>query len=94
MPSLRNVGDMRERLKECALVLGAAADGKVFLVAMATPGRKPGVKANELVRQIAPVVGGGGGGNPSMAQAGGKAPEKLDEAIARARALLQGQLTG
>lgn len=96
MPSLRNVGDMlRERLKECALVLGAAADGKVFLVAMATPGAQArGLKANELVRQIAPVVGGGGGGNPSMAQAGGKAPEKLDEAIARARALLQGQLTG
>lgn len=96
MPALRNVGDMlRERLKECALLLGAAAGDKVFLVAMATPeAQARGLKANEIVRQIAPLVGGGGGGNPSMAQAGGRAPEKLDEAIAKAQERLQGQLTG
>lgn len=96
MPALRNVGDMlRERLKECALVLGAASGDKVFLVVMATPeAQARGLKANELVRQIAPVVGGGGGGNPAMAQAGGRNPDKLDEAIAKAQSLLQGQLAG
>lgn len=96
MAALRNMGDtLRDRLKECAFILGASAQGRVYIVAMATPGaQERGLKANELVRQVAPIVGGSGGGSPAMAQAGGKAPEKLDEAMKVAQDLLQGQLTG
>lgn len=96
MASLRNMGDtLRARLKQCAIILGAATGEKVFLVAMATPEAvSRGLKANDLVRQVAPLVGGSGGGNPEMAQAGGKAPEKLNHAMEVASALLQGQMSG
>ena len=67
-------------------MLGGGDGEKVALVALATPGAiEKGLSAAELVRAAAAVVGGGGGGRDDMAQAGGKDPSKLDEALAAAR---------
>ncbi len=77
---------LAQTLGDAAVVLGATVDGRVQLVAQVTPsavGR--GVKAGDVVRAAAEVVGGGGGGRDTMAQAGGKDPERLDEALATAR---------
>jgi len=77
---------VKQRLGEAAVVLGAAADGRVHLVANfadAVVGR--GLKAGHVVRAAARVAGGGGGGRDTMAQAGGRDPEKLPEALATAR---------
>jgi alanyl-tRNA synthetase len=68
------------------VVLGAAGDGRVHLVVQSTPPAvERGVKAGEIVRVAAEVVGGGGGGRDTMAQAGGRDPERLDDALATAR---------
>ncbi len=55
---------------------------------------KKGLSAGEIVRQIAPIVDGGGGGRAQMAQAGGKKPEKIDEALTKAAELIKEKLTG
>ncbi|HXF32882.1 MAG TPA: alanine--tRNA ligase [Solirubrobacterales bacterium] len=76
-----------------AQVLGGGDGEKVALVALATPGAiEKGLSAAELVRTAAGVVGGGGGGRDDMAQAGGRDPSKLDEALAAARALIEEKL--
>jgi alanyl-tRNA synthetase len=76
-----------------AQVLGGGDGEKVALVALATPGAiEKGLSAAELVRAAAAVVGGGGGGRDDMAQAGGRDPSKLDEALAAARALIEEKL--
>ncbi len=78
---------------DVAQVLGGGDGEKVALVALATPGAiAKGLSAAELVRAAAGVVGGGGGGRDDMAQAGGRDPSKLDEALAAARALIEGKL--
>jgi alanyl-tRNA synthetase len=74
----------------------AASDGeRVFLVAFASRdlAEQKRVHAGDLVKKIAPIVGGGGGGRPDLAQAGGKDPSRLDEALAAARGLLQDALS-
>jgi alanyl-tRNA synthetase len=76
-----------------AQVLGGGDGEKVALVSLATPGAiEKGLSASELVRAAASVVGGGGGGRDDMAQAGGRDPAKLDDALAAARALIEGKL--
>jgi alanyl-tRNA synthetase len=76
-----------------AQVLGGGDGEKVALVALATPGAiVKGLSAAELVRTAAGVVGGGGGGRDDMAQAGGRDPSRLDEALAAARALIEEKL--
>ncbi len=76
-----------------AQVLGGGDGDKVALVALANPGAiEKGLSAAELVRAAASVVGGGGGGREDMAQAGGRDPAKLDDALAAARALIEGKL--
>jgi alanyl-tRNA synthetase len=85
---------VKGRLGDAAILLGAAADGRVHLVASVAPdlvGR--GVKAGEIVKCAAAIVGGGGGGRDTMAQAGGRDPEKLDEAIAAGAAAIEAALT-
>ncbi|MBS1863093.1 MAG: alanine--tRNA ligase, partial [Actinobacteria bacterium] len=78
---------------EVAQVLGGGDGEKVALVALATPGaNEKGLSAAELVRAAAAVVGGGGGGREDMAQAGGRDPAKLDEALAAARTLIEEKL--
>lgn len=80
---LRTLGDeLKNKLGEGLIFLASAKDGKVNLVAMATDGAvKAGVHAGNLIKAVAPIVGGGGGGRPNMAQAGGKLPEKTGQAV-------------
>jgi alanyl-tRNA synthetase len=95
--SLPGVADkLVGKLGEAAVVvLGVPGEGKVSLVASASPAAVArGVKAGELVKVAAQVVGGGGGGRDTMAQAGGRDPEKLPEALDAARAAIETALAG
>jgi alanyl-tRNA synthetase len=75
------------------VVLGWAEDSKVQLLAAVTDDLvKKGMHAGKLIGQVARVVGGGGGGKPTMAQAGGKEPARLGEALELARQLVREQL--
>jgi alanyl-tRNA synthetase len=75
---------------DSVVVLGGGEGGKVALVVLASKGAVArGLSAAEIVREAAPIVGGGGGGRDDMAQAGGKDPSKLDEALAVARAAIE-----
>ena len=86
---------VRQKLGEAAVVLGTAVDGRVHLVANVAPALvERGVKAGDVVRAAAQVAGGGGGGRDTMAQAGGRDPEKLPEALATARAAIESALQG
>jgi alanyl-tRNA synthetase len=86
---------VRQRLGEAAVVLGTAVDGRVHLVANVAPAvAERGVKAGEVVRAAAQVAGGGGGGRDTMAQAGGREPDKLPEALATARGEIEKALAG
>jgi alanyl-tRNA synthetase len=81
---------VRQTLGESAVVLGTAVDGRVHLVVnVAPPVVERGVKAGDVVREAAQVVGGGGGGRDTMAQAGGRDPEKLPDAVAAARLAIE-----
>jgi alanyl-tRNA synthetase len=81
---------VKSKLGEGAVVLGGASDGRVALVASFTGGAvERGLSAAEVVRGAAEVIGGGGGGRDDVAQAGGKDPERLDEALATARAAIE-----
>ncbi len=94
MNGLRDLGDsLKEKLGEGVVVLLSAHEGKVSIVAMATDGaQKAGAHAGNLIKGIAALVGGGGGGRPNMAQAGGKNPAGIDDAIAKAAEVLAEQL--
>ena len=91
MNGLRDLGDqLKEKLGEGVVVLASAKDGKVSLLAMATQGAMDkGAHAGNLIKAAAAIVGGGGGGRPNMAQAGGKNPDKIPEAIANEAALVE-----
>ena len=94
MNGLRDLGDqLKEKLGEGVVVLASEKDGKVNLIAMATQeAMGKGAHAGNLIKAIAGKVGGGGGGRPNMAQAGGKNPAGIPDAIAEAKAALEGQL--
>ena len=94
MNALRELGDqMKEKLGQGVVVLASSKEGKVSLLAMVTEdAQKAGAHAGNLVKAAAALVGGGGGGRPNMAQAGGKNPEKIPEAIAKVPEILEGQL--
>ena len=94
MNGLRDLGDqLKEKLGEGVVVLLSEQDGKVNMIAMATDGAvKSGAHAGNLIKGIAALVGGGGGGRPNMAQAGGKNPAGIPNAIAEAAKVLEGQL--
>ena len=94
MNGMRDLGDqLKEKLSEGVVVLAAVNNGKVNLLAMATDGAmKRGAHAGNLIKAAAAIVGGGGGGRPNMAQAGGKKPEKVDEAIEKIPEILENQL--
>ena len=95
MNGLRELGDqLKEKLGEGVIVLASANDGKVNLVAMATEeAMKKGAHAGNLIKAIAGKVDGGGGGRPNMAQAGGKNPAGIADALTEAKAALEGQLS-
>ena len=94
MNGLRELGDqLKEKLGEGVVILLSDAGGKVNIVAMATEGvQKQGAHAGNLIRGIAKLVGGGGGGRPNMAQAGGKNPAGIESAIEEAARVLESQL--
>jgi len=87
--ALRALSDsLREKVGSGVVVLANDADGKVGLLVAVAKDLTAKVQAGAVVREIAPIVGGGGGGRPDFAEAGGKDPSKIDEALAAARALL------
>ncbi|SUP58657.1 Alanine--tRNA ligase [Weissella viridescens] len=86
MDGLRSAADSWKQAQPSeVLVLAANLGDKVnLLVAVSPEGVKAGIKAGDLIKQIAPAIGGGGGGRPDMAQAGGKNPEGIQKAFADA----------
>ena len=94
MNGLRELGDqLKEKLGEGIVVLASAMDGKVSLMATATDGaQKKGAHAGNLIKAIAGLVGGGGGGRPGMAQAGGKNPAGMDAAMEKAAEVVAEQV--
>ena len=94
MNGLRDLGDqLKEKMGDGVIVLASDCDGKVNLVAMATDAAMgKGAHAGNLIKGIAALVGGGGGGRPNMAQAGGKNPAGMDAAIKEASVVLEGQI--
>ncbi len=95
MNSLRTLGDkLKDSLGDCAILLVSTVEGKVNLVSMATDAAvKKGAHAGNLIKEISSIVGGGGGGRPNMAQAGGKNPAGIEEALAKASEVLSSQLS-
>jgi alanyl-tRNA synthetase len=89
--SLRTLADtLKSRLKSGVVILAAAmADGKVSLVATVTPDLAKKAPAGQLVKQLAPIVGGGGGGRPDFAEAGGKDASRITDLVADARTLVE-----
>ncbi|WP_061995467.1 alanine--tRNA ligase [Clostridium sp. ATCC 25772] len=88
---LRSLADkLRDKLQSGVVVLGSVSNDKVQFVAMATKDvTSNGIHCGKIIKEAATVAGGGGGGRPDMAQAGGKLPEKLDEAINKAKAVIE-----
>ena len=85
---MRNLCDRHRRKGAAAVFVGGVRGEKVMLIAMVSRELvdSAGIKAGDWVKAVAPVVGGGGGGKPTMAQAGGKDPARLDEALKAAAA--------
>ena len=94
MNGLRDLGDqLKEKLGDGVAVLASVKDGKVSLMATATDeAQKKGAHAGNLIKAIAAIVGGGGGGRPGMAQAGGKNPAAVDDAIKEAAKVVESQI--
>ena len=92
---MREMGDfLRDKLSSCVVTLGALSGGSPILVTMVTPDLvERGLNAGTIARDAAKLMGGGGGGRPEMAQAGGRQPEKLDEALAAVPALVRASLS-
>jgi alanyl-tRNA synthetase len=87
---LRALADShRSRIKSGVVVLAAAEDSKVTIVVAVTPDISKKVQAGQVVKQLAPIVGGGGGGRPDFAEAGGKDPAKIGEMLAAARGVVE-----
>jgi alanyl-tRNA synthetase len=83
--ALRNLADrFKDKIKSGIVVLGSTGGSKVLLITLVTKDLVDRYHAGDIVKQVASVVGGGGGGRPDMAQAGGTMPEKLDQALAKA----------
>ena len=84
--ALRDLSDrLKHREQALAVLLGSAADGRAFLVVNLDKSlAEKGLDAAQVVREVAPIIGGGGGGRPTLAEAGGRDPNKLEEALAAA----------
>ncbi|TGE34179.1 alanine--tRNA ligase [Desulfosporosinus sp. Sb-LF] len=93
MEGLRQMADLlRVKIKSGVIVLGAVSEGKVNFVTAVSPTGLNGLHAGQIIKEVAKITGGGGGGRPDMAQAGGKDPSKLGEAIDRVPTILRGFL--
>ena len=85
---------LKKKAKSAAVVLGFEDDGKATLLAGMTADLiKKGLKAGDIVKAIAPLIDGGGGGRPQMAQAGGKNPKKINDALTKAAEIIKEKLT-
>lgn len=92
--ALREIHDrFKERIRSGVMVLGAVHDGKVLLLVGVTKDLSHKIHAGNVIKEVAQVVGGSGGGRPDMAQAGGSLPEKLPEALKRAEEILAEKLS-
>ena len=87
---LREMGDLlRDRLKSAVIVLGTIYEDKPIFLAVVTPDLvAKGYNAGEIIKQVAKITGGGGGGKATFAQAGGKYKNKLDEALRLVKSLV------
>ena len=95
MNGLRDLGDQLKNKIDGVILLASSLDGKVNLVSMASEEAvKKGAHAGNLIKEVAPLVGGGGGGRPNMAQAGGKNPEGISKVVAEAAKVLESQIKG
>jgi alanyl-tRNA synthetase len=84
---------LKKKGKSAAIVFGFEDDGKATLLVGVTDDLiKKGLKAGDIIKQIAPIIGGGGGGRPQMAQAGGKKPEKISDALTQAAKIIREKL--
>ena len=94
MNGLRNLGDqLKEKIGEGVVVIASVLDGKVNLMAAVTDeAQKKGAHAGNLIKAIAGLVGGGGGGRPNMAQAGGKNPEGVADALIKVAEVVSEQV--
>ena len=94
MGALRDLGDsLKDKLDDGVVALMSSIDGKANIVIMATDSAvKAGAHAGNLIKAVAPIVGGGGGGRPNMAQAGGKNPAGIDDALAAVKNELEKML--
>ncbi len=92
---MREMGDfLRDKLSSCVVTLGALSEGSPVLVTMVTPDLvERGLNAGNIARDAAKLMGGGGGGRPEMAQAGGRQPEKLEDALAAVPNLVRAALS-
>jgi alanyl-tRNA synthetase len=87
--ALRNLADsLKAKIKSGIVVLASANDGKVQVVVAVTPELTSRIKAGQIVKELAPIVGGAGGGRPDFAEAGGRQPEKIDEMLAAAKTVI------
>jgi alanyl-tRNA synthetase len=87
---LRNLADeLRSKIKSGVVVLGSVSDSKVTLLTAVTKDLVDRIPANTLIQKLAPIVGGKGGGKADLAQAGGKDPDKLDQALDQAPTALK-----
>ena len=91
---MRTLADtLKDKLGDGLIVLASVQNGAVTLLAAATDGAvKRGAHAGNIIKNIAPLVKGGGGGRPNMAQAGGKDPSGIDEAFLKAREVFSEQV--
>src|SRR5262245_35419571 len=88
--ALRNLADsLKAAIKTGVVVIASENAGKVQIVVAVTPDLTQTIKAGQIVKEIAPIVGGGGGGRPDFAEAGGKQPEKIDEMLAAAESVVK-----
>lgn len=95
MEDLKTLGDiLKNKDNRLVIVLGTSEGDKVSLLTVVSPDliKEYGLKAGNIIKEIATICGGGGGGRPEMAQAGGKLPEKLQEALAAAESIVKAQI--
>ena len=87
--ALRDLSDtLKDKIGEGVIILGASIGGKANLLVAVTKQLSATIKAGDIIKKLAPIVGGSGGGKPELAQAGGSRPEMLAEALADAARLL------
>jgi alanyl-tRNA synthetase len=87
--ALRGVADsLKAKIKSGVVILASASDGRVQMIVAVTPDLTAKIKAGQIVKEIAPIVGGGGGGRPDFAEAGGKQPEKIDEMLETSKSVI------